>query len=101
MFSRFKSESNFVKPISVVMNKPYHNDQAHIAEEFHFLDDHTTQTARLAFFKINSYKLSLFKASFNTSKEELTGIIKGTLLNYTDPATVLADLRFFEVELNN
>jgi hypothetical protein len=83
------------------MNKPYHNDQAHIAEEFHFIDEHTSQTARLAFFKINSYKLSLIKASFCTTREELTGIIKGTLLNYTDPASVLADLGFFEVELNN
>jgi hypothetical protein len=83
------------------MNKPYHNDQAHIAEEFHFIDEHTSQTARLAFFKINSYKLSLIKASFCTTRDELTGIIKSTLLNYTDPASVLADLGFFEVELNN
>ncbi|HEY6505518.1 MAG TPA: hypothetical protein VIZ28_16200 [Chitinophagaceae bacterium] len=83
------------------MNQPYHNDQAHIAEEFHFIDEHTSQTARLAFFKINSYKLSLIKASFNTSKEDLTDIIKSTLLNYTDPARVLANLGFFDAELEN
>jgi hypothetical protein len=83
------------------MNKPYHNDQAHIAEEFHFVDEHTIQIARLAFFKINSYKLSLIKASFCTSREELTDIIKGTLLNYTDATDVLADLGFFETELCN
>jgi hypothetical protein len=83
------------------MNTPYHNDQAHIAEEFHFIDEHTSQTARLAFFKINSYKLSLIKASFSTSKEDLTGIIKNTLLNYTDPARVLANLGFFQAELDN
>jgi len=83
------------------MNKPYHNDQAHIAEEFHFIDEHTAQTSRLAFFKINSYKLSIIKASFCTSQEDLTGIIKNTLLNYTDPGKVLINLGFFEAELCN
>jgi hypothetical protein len=60
------------------MNKPYHNDQAHIAEEFHFIDDHITQTARLAFLKINSYKLSQINAAFCMSQEELANIIKST-----------------------
>ena len=83
------------------MNKPYHNDQAYIADDFQFTDEHTTQTARLAFFKINSYKLSLIKASFSTSREEMTEIIKNTLLNYTDPARVLADLGFFDTEMDN
>lgn len=83
------------------MNKPYHNDQAHIAEEFHFIDEHTAQTARLAFFKINSYKLSLIKASFSTTREDLTDIIKSTLLNYVDPGRVLANLGFFDAALEN
>lgn len=83
------------------MNKPFYNDQAHIAEEFHLFDDYTVQTARLAFFKINSYKLSLINAAFCMSKEELTGIIKGTLLNYTNPAIILADLGFFKQEMEN
>jgi hypothetical protein len=83
------------------MNKPYHNDQAHIAEDFHFIDEHTAQTARLAFFKINSYKLSLIKASFNTSRADMTEIIKNTLLNYTDSGKVLADTGFFDAEVDN
>ena len=83
------------------MNKPYHNDQAHIAEDFQFIDEHTAQTARLAFFKINSYKLSLIKASFSTSKEDMTEIIKNTLLNYVDTAKVLADTNFFDIEIDN
>ena len=83
------------------MNKPFYNDQAYIAEEFHLYDDYTTQTARLAFFKINSYKLSLVNSAFCMSKNELTGIIKGTLLNYTEPAIVLADLGFFKSEYDN
>ena len=83
------------------MNQPIYNDQAHIAEEFNLFDDYTTQTARLAYFKINSYKLSLVNAAFCKSKKELTGIIKGTLLNYTEPAIVLADLGFFKSEYDN
>ena len=83
------------------MNKPYYNDQAHVAQEFHFIDEHTSQTARLAFFKINSYKLSLIKSSFSTSLEDLTDIIKATLLNYTDSAKVLSNLGYFDAEVNN
>jgi hypothetical protein len=83
------------------MNKPYHNDQAHIADEFLFIDEHTTQTSRLAFFKINSYKLSLIKASFCTSREDMTDIINKTLLNYTDPGAVLTDTGFFNAEIDN
>ncbi|MBK5269447.1 MAG: hypothetical protein JJE22_00405 [Bacteroidia bacterium] len=83
------------------MHKPYHNDQAYIAEEFRFIDDHTSQTARLAFFKINSYKLSMIKASFSSSQEDLSGIIKNTLLNYTDPAAVLSNTGFFVGQLSN
>lgn len=83
------------------MNKPYHNDQAHIAEEFQFIDEHTSQTARLAFFKINSYKLSLIKSAFRTSREDLTDIIKNTLLNYTDGVDMLAHLGFFDAQLEN
>lgn len=83
------------------MNKPYHNDQAYIAEKFLYMDDHTTQTARIAFLKINSYKLSLINAAFCTSREELTNIIKGSLLNYTAPSTILSDLGFFTDEFEN
>jgi len=83
------------------MNKPYLNDQADIAREFQFLDEHTEQNSRLAFFKINSYKLSLIKASFCTTREELTSVIRNTLLNYTDPALLLSDLGFFDAEMDN
>ena len=83
------------------MNNIYHNDQAHIAEDFHFIDEHTAQTARLALFKINSYKLSLIKSSFSTSREDMSEIIRNTLLNYTDPARVLANIGFFDSELDN
>jgi hypothetical protein len=83
------------------MNQPYYNDQEHIAQEFQFIDEHTMQTARLAFFKINSYKLSLIKSSFSTSREDLTDIIKATLLNYTDAGRVLSNLGFFDAEIKN
>lgn len=83
------------------MKQPYYSDQAHIAEEFHFLDDHTTQIARLAFFKINSYKLSLINTSFSMSREELSGIIKNSLFNYTDPSSVLVNVGFFVTVIDN
>ena len=83
------------------MNKPFYNDQAYIAGEFQLSDEYTEQTARLAHFKINSYKLSLIKASFSRSRNELTEIINDTLLNYTEPAIVLADLGFFKSEYDN
>ena len=54
----------------------------------------------LAYFKINSYKLSLIKASFSTSREDMTEIIRTTLFNYTDPARVLA-VGFFDAEMEN
>lgn len=83
------------------MSKPYHNDQAHIAEEFHYMDEHTQQTARLAHFKINSYKLSLIHAAFCMTRDELTGIIQNTLLNYTPPSSILVNLGFFVSENDN
>lgn len=83
------------------MNKPFYNDQAAIAEEFLFIDEHTAQSARLAYFKINSYKLSLIKASFSTTQEDMTNIIRATLLNYTDSAKVLSSVGFFDSNLDN
>jgi hypothetical protein len=83
------------------MSKPIYNDQAYIAEKFLSIDELTIQTARLAFFRINSYKLSLIKSSFSTSREELTDSIQKSLLNYTNPGRVLADLGFFEDQVDN
>lgn len=83
------------------MNKPYHNDQAYIAGQFRFTDEHTAETARLAFFKINSYKLSLVNSAFCMSRKELSEIIKGSLLNYTDTGIILADTGFFLDETEN
>lgn len=83
------------------MNHPFYNDQAYIAESFHLAEDFTAQTARLAFFKINSYKLSLIKMSFAKSREELRHNLKNSLLNFTQPGIILADLGFFQSESEN
>ncbi len=83
------------------MNHPFYNDAAYIAESFYMTDDYTAQTARLAFFKINSYKLSLIKSSFANSREELKSSIKTSLLNYTNPGIILADMGFFQSESDN
>lgn len=83
------------------MNHPFYNDQAHIAEAFQLNEDYILQTARLAHFKINSYKLSLVKASFCKSRLELEDNLNSSLLNYTDTATILIDLGFFKGETEN
>ena len=83
------------------MNQPYCNDQAYIAEAFHLDEDYISQMARLASFKINSYKLSLIKASFCQTRDELEQNIKATLLNYADTAALLAELGFFNEEIDN
>lgn len=83
------------------MNKLYHNDQAYIADQFRFEDEHINQTARLAHFKISSYKLSLVNAAFCMSRHELTGIIKNTLLNYKAPSSILYEMGFFSSEFDN
>jgi hypothetical protein len=83
------------------MKPPMYNDQAYIAESFHLSEDFTEQTARLAYFKINSYKLSLAKRSFVTTSEELKANLYSSLFNYTCPAIILADLAFFKSEFEN
>ena len=83
------------------MNQPFYNDQAHIAGEFQLYEDFTRETARIAFFKINSYKLSLINAAFCITREELTGIIQNSLLNYTDALEILHDTHFFMAEVEN
>ena len=83
------------------MNQPYCNDQAYIAEAYHLDEDYIGQMSRLAFFKINSYKLSLFKAAFCKTRTELVQNIKGTVFNYTEPAVLLTDTGFFNTEVDN
>lgn len=83
------------------MRHPIYNDQAYIAESFHLSEDFTQQTARLAYFKINSYKLSLVKQSFVNTRQELKENITSSLFNYTSPAIILADLSFFKSEYEN
>jgi hypothetical protein len=83
------------------MKNQYYNDTAYIAQSFHLSEDYTAQTARLAFFKINSYKLSLVKTSFSKSRRELVNNLKDSLLNYTSPEIILADMGFFGSETDN
>lgn len=83
------------------MHHPYYNDQAYIAEQFHFIDDNTSENSRLAFFKINSYKLALTNAAYCASQEELFNIIRKSLLNFVEPITVLANSGFYEAEVDN
>lgn len=83
------------------MQAPFYNDQAHIAESFQLVEEFTAQTARLAYFKLNSYRLSLIKSSFVRTRDELMVNIKSSLLNYTNPGIILADLGFFQSQTDN
>ncbi len=81
--------------------KKLYNDQAYIAESFQLTENFTEQTARLAYFKINSFKLSLIKSSFCKTKEELSENLRSSLFNFTSPGIILADLGFFSAETDN
>jgi hypothetical protein len=83
------------------MNHPFYNDQAYIAESFNMSEDYLVQSARLAFFKINSYKLSLIKSSFCQSREELQENLRTSLFNYTENGTILSGIGFFVSEQDN
>lgn len=83
------------------MSQPLYNDQAHIAEEFCLIDDHVAQTARLAAYKIHSYKLALSNSAYCANKVELRSIIEASLLNYAENITVLANTEFFAMEIEN
>lgn len=83
------------------MNNLFFDDKAYIAEQFCLEDDYTAQSARFASHKINSFKLSLNKEAYCMNKEQLGKILKGTLLNYTEPYIILSSLGFFAEEKNN
>jgi hypothetical protein len=100
----FKKGPNPFKTNIHRMKQPYSyycNDQAYIAGSFNLDEDYVNQMARLAYFKINSYKLSLVNAAFCASRDELSGIIRGSLLNYTPASDILVQLDFFISEVEN
>lgn len=79
----------------------YFNAQAHIAEQFQFMDAHTAEISLIASYKINSYKLSLTNSAYCANKEELQQIINNTLLFYVVPEVVLFNEGFFETHIDN
>lgn len=83
------------------MNHILFNDQAYIAGSFQLNEDFITQTSLLACFKVVTYKHSLTRASYRSTREELRENINNSLLNYTSPSIILADLGFFQSETDN
>ena len=83
------------------MNHPYCDDRTYIAESYRIDCDYITKIARLASFKIHSYKLSMVNAAFCTTREELEGIIKSSLLNYMEPLAILSSVGFWQAETDN
>ncbi|QNA42808.1 hypothetical protein [Lacibacter sediminis] len=84
------------------MKKPlFFDDQAHIAEQFTIVEDHTSQLAALAFHKVNAYKLSLQNHAYCMSRAELHNLLKSTLFNYVHPCTVLQMVSYFDDSSDN
>jgi hypothetical protein len=84
------------------MKKPlFFDDQAHIAEQFTIVEDHTSQLAALAFHKVIAYKLSLQNQAYCMSRLELRNLIQSTLLNYVHPCTVLQMVSYFDDSSEN
>lgn len=83
------------------MNDLYYNDQEWIAEAFYLDEEYSKQASRLAFFKINSHKLTLISHSFIATRTELERSIQDSLLNYSTPASILKVSGFFEEETDN
>ena len=84
------------------MKKPlFFDDQAHIAEQFTIVEDHTSQLAALAFHKVNAYKLSLQNQAYCMSRAELHDLLQSTLFNYVHPCTVLQMVSFFDDSSDN
>lgn len=79
------------------MKKPiFFDDQAHIAEQFTIVEDHTNQLALLAFHKVNAYKLSLKNQAYCMSRSELQQLLQSTLFNYVHPCTVMQMVSYFD-----
>lgn len=84
------------------MKKPlFFDDQAHIAEQFTIVEDHTSQLAALAFHKVNAYKLSLQNQAYCMSRVELHDLLQSTLFNYVHPCTVLQMVSYFDDSSDN
>ncbi|MBP6686864.1 MAG: hypothetical protein KA160_03315 [Lacibacter sp.] len=79
----------------------FFDDQAHIAEQFTIVEDHTSQLARLAFHKINAYKLSLNNEAYCMSRTELSALIQSSLFNYVHPCTVMQMVSYFDDSSDN
>ena len=79
----------------------FFDDQAHIAEQFTIVEDHTSQLAMLAFHKVNAYKLSLQNQAYCMSRVELRNLIQSTLFNFVHPCTVLQMVSYFDDSSEN
>lgn len=102
LFFTLNEGPNPFKTNSEFMQYPLYNDQGYIAEGFKLDENYTEQTARIVFFKINSYKLSLSKPGFfKKTRNELAASLHMSLFNYTMPGIILADLGFFSSETEN
>lgn len=83
------------------MQPPFFNDQAYFAETYLLEEDYTGQMARLAYFKINSWKRTQAENQPAPNRTELRKNLQETLLRSVKPMQVLVNLRFFDTSLAN
>jgi hypothetical protein len=83
------------------MKSLFYNDQAYIADQFTITDHHISNISLFAYYKINTYKLSLKNQAYCVSKKDITTLIHNSLLNYTRPDELLLTTGFFSSVIDN
>ncbi|MBL0232511.1 MAG: hypothetical protein IPQ08_02465 [Chitinophagaceae bacterium] len=82
-------------------NQPICDDSSYIAESFRLDSEYIGRMARLASFKINSYKLSGMNGAFDHTRDELRENISSTLMHYVETAEVVSLSGFWHSEIEN
>ena len=82
-------------------HQPICDDRSYIAESFRLDSEYIGRMARLASFKINSYKLSRVNGAFDITREELRENISGTLMHYVEASEIVSLTGFWQSEGDN
>ncbi len=81
--------------------QPICDDSRYIAESFRLDSEYIGRMARLATFKINSYKLSSVNGVFDHARDELRENISSTLMHYVDANEIVSLTGFWQNEGDN
>ncbi len=81
--------------------QPICDDSRYIAESFRLDSEYIGRMARLATFKINSYKLSIVNGVFDHARDELRENISSTLMHYVEAGEIVSLTGFWQSEGDN